>query len=105
MALVPLTILHSNDIHASFVAEGENLRVGGVARLSGYVNAVRAVDPDAIYAIAGDMVQGSLIDSEFRGISTLEIMNMVSPTVAYLMSSISTDVAVCSPAIPWCGRS
>ena len=34
-----------------------------------------------IYAIAGDMFQGSLIDSEFKGVSTIEIMNLLAPDV------------------------
>jgi 5'-nucleotidase/UDP-sugar diphosphatase len=37
-----------------------------------------------IYVIAGDMLQGSLIDSEFKGISTIEIMNYLSPDVVSL---------------------
>jgi 5'-nucleotidase len=49
--------------------------------LSGYVNKVRAEEKNAIYCIAGDMFRGSVIDSEFRGISTIEIMNMLSPDV------------------------
>ena len=36
---------------------------------------------NAIYCIAGDMFRGSVIDSEFRGIFTIEIMNMLSPDV------------------------
>jgi 5'-nucleotidase len=52
--------------------------------LSGYVSKVREENPNAVYCIAGDMLQGSLIDSEFKGISTIEIMNMLSPDVVSL---------------------
>ncbi len=78
-----LTILHSNDLHGDFLAEeiGE-LDVGGVSMLSGYISKVREEEENVIYAIAGDMLRGSIIDSEFMGISTIEIMNMLSPDIA-----------------------
>ena len=77
-----LTILHSNDLHGDFLAEkiDENL-IGGVSMLSGYVHKVRNEEQNTIYCIAGDMFRGSVIDSEFRGISTIEIMNMLAPDV------------------------
>jgi len=80
-----LILLHSNDMHGNFLAEGtdENL-IGGISMLSGYVSAVRAENPHALYCIAGDMLQGSLIDTEFKGISTIEIMNMLNPDVVAL---------------------
>jgi 5'-nucleotidase / UDP-sugar diphosphatase len=82
-----LTILHSNDMHGDFLAEvaGESGElIGGLALLSGYINKVRGEEENVLYAIAGDMVQGSLIDSEYKGISTIEIMNYLSPDVATL---------------------
>ncbi len=83
--LKKLTILHSNDLHGDFLAEklDENL-VGGVSRLSGYVNKVRNEEKNVIYTISGDMFRGSLIDSEFQGISTIEIMNLLAPDVVTL---------------------
>ena len=81
------TILHSNDMHGDFLAEtgtqpGE--MIGGLSLLSGYINSVRAKEKNVIYTISGDMVQGSIIDSEYRGISTIEIMNYLAPDVASL---------------------
>jgi len=58
--------------------------VGGVSRLSGYVNKVRNEEKNVIYTISGDMFRGSLIDSEFQGISTIEIMNLLAPDVVTL---------------------
>ena len=80
-----LTILHSNDLHGDFLTEeiDENL-VGGVSMLSGYVEKVRREEENVIYAIAGDMFRGSLIDSEFKGISTIEIMNLLAPDIVTL---------------------
>ena len=77
-----LTILHSNDLHGDFLAEEVDAQlVGGVSMLSGYVSKVRREERNTIYCIAGDMFRGSVIDSEFRGISTIEIMNMLAPDV------------------------
>ena len=77
-----LTILHSNDLHGDFMADTLDTRlVGGVSMLSGYINKVRKEETNTLYCIAGDMFRGSVIDSEFRGISTIEIMNMLAPDV------------------------
>jgi len=81
------TILHSNDMHGDFMAEmqgAEGRLTGGLALLSGYINKVRNEEENVIYVISGDMVQGSIIDSEYRGISTIEIMNYLAPDVATL---------------------
>lgn len=77
-----LTLLHSNDLHGDFLAEEiDETLVGGVSMLSGYVSKVRSEEKNVIYAIAGDMFRGSVIDSEYRGLSTIEIMNMLAPDV------------------------
>ena len=80
--LKKLTLLHSNDLHGDFLAEKiDEKLVGGVSRLSGYINKVRNEEKNVIYSISGDMFRGSLIDSEFQGLSTIEIMNMLAPDV------------------------
>jgi 5'-nucleotidase len=82
-----ITILHSNDMHGDFLAEmrsGETHMRGGLALLSGYINDVRRERENVLYVISGDMVQGSIIDSEYRGISTIEIMNYLAPDVVTL---------------------
>lgn len=77
-----LTLLHSNDMHGDFLAEEtDEYLVGGVSLLSGYVNKVRQEEKNVIYAIAGDMFRGSVIDSEFKGMSTIGIMNLLGPDV------------------------
>ncbi len=81
------TILHSNDMHGDFLAElraGQKQMIGGLALLSGYINKVRHEEENVLYVIAGDMVQGSLIDTEYKGISTMEIMNYLAPDVVAL---------------------
>ena len=80
--LKKLTLLHSNDLHGDFLAEKvDDKLIGGVSRLSGYINKVRDEEKNVIYSISGDMFRGSLIDSEFQGLSTIEIMNLLAPDV------------------------
>ena len=80
--LKKLTLLHSNDLHGDFLAEKVDEKlIGGVSRLSCYINKVRNEEENVIYSISGDMFRGSLIDSEFQGLSTIEIMNMLAPDV------------------------
>lgn len=81
------TILHSNDMHGDFLEEaqlGKGKLIGGLALLSGYINKVRKTEKNVFFVISGDMVQGSLIDSEYKGISTMEIMNYLAPDVVAL---------------------
>jgi 5'-nucleotidase / UDP-sugar diphosphatase len=88
MGTKKFTILHSNDFHGDFLAEvkgeGKGNLIGGLALLSGYINQVRKEEKNVLYVIAGDMVQGSLIDAEWKGISTMEIMNYLAPDVVAL---------------------
>jgi 5'-nucleotidase/UDP-sugar diphosphatase len=81
------TILHSNDMHGDFLAEqaaGGGQLIGGLPLLSGYINKVRAEEENVLYVISGDMLQGSIIDSDFKGTSTMQIMNYLAPDVVAL---------------------
>ena len=82
------TILHSNDMHGDFLAEAtgtaENYVIGGMSLLSGYINQVRQEEKNVLFVISGDMLQGSMIDTEYRGVSTIEIMNYLAPDVVTL---------------------
>ncbi|GJQ87417.1 hypothetical protein Trydic_g14559 [Trypoxylus dichotomus] len=54
-----LTILHTNDIHATFEPEGKRLR-GGIGRVMSYIDEKRrTADHPVIYLDAGDMFTGS----------------------------------------------
>jgi len=75
-----LTILHSNDLHGDFLPHEDG--TGGLSRLSGYVKKTRAEEKNVIYANAGDMFRGSIIDSEYLGLSTIEMMNLLDPDVS-----------------------
>ena len=63
------TILHSNDMHGDFLAEvqgKEGKLIGGLALLSGYINQIWQDEENVLYVISGDMVQGSLVDTEYK---------------------------------------
>jgi 5'-nucleotidase / UDP-sugar diphosphatase len=47
--------------------------LGGLALLSSYINKVRREEENVLYFIAGDIVQGSLIDIEYKGLSSMTI--------------------------------
>ena len=82
MAKKKLVILHSNDLHGDFLSkEKDGVETGGLVRLSGYVKKVRAEEENVIYLNAGDMFRGSIIDSEYLGLSTINLMNMLRPDV------------------------
>lgn len=89
-----LTLLHSNDMHGDFFAEKvDDKLTGGVSMLSGYLTKCRNVDPNVVYVISGDMFRGSVLDSEFRGLSTIEIINHLAPDVVTL-GNHETDYGV-----------
>ncbi len=78
-----LTILHSNDLHGDFLPHGEGEEeTAGLPRLAGYIDRVRAERENVLYVIAGDMFRGSIIDSEYHGLSTIDLMNQLRPDVA-----------------------
>ena len=83
MAKKEIVILHSNDMHGDFLAkEKDGIMTGGLARLCGYIKKVRQEEKNVIYAIAGDMFRGSIIDEEYMGLSTIELVNLLEPDVA-----------------------
>lgn len=85
MDLKKLTVLHSNDMHGDFMPEQiDEQRVGGLSLLSGYIRKVREEEENVIYVIAGDILQGSLIDTEFMGVSTIDLVNLLNPDVVSL---------------------
>ena len=83
MDIRTLTLLHSNDLHGAFASkEKDGIETGGIALLAGCLEQIRKENPDTIYAIAGDLFKGSLIDSQFKGISTIELINLLRPDIA-----------------------
>ena len=79
---VHLVLLHSNDIHGDFAGTSkEGLLTGGLSLLSGLLRRIRQEERNVIYAIAGDMFMGSIIDQEYKGLSTIRMTNALEPDV------------------------
>ena len=79
---VRIVLLHSNDIHGDFEGTDRNgIRHGGLALLSGMLQKIRREEETVLYAIAGDMFMGSIIDREYRGLSTIRMMNALEPAL------------------------
>ena len=82
MAKKKLTLLHSNDLHGDFLPrEKDGHETGGISRLSGYVRKARREEKVVLYVNAGDMFRGSIIDAEYMGLSTIDMMNILAPDV------------------------
>ncbi len=74
-------------MHGDFFAELSGAKgelIGGLALLSSYITKIRKEEKNVFYVISGNIVQGSIIDSEYKGISTIEIMNYLATDVVAL---------------------
>jgi 2',3'-cyclic-nucleotide 2'-phosphodiesterase (5'-nucleotidase family) len=69
----PLTILHSNDLHAHLTPDDVGL--GGFARLATAVRSQKANCAACLYLNAGDLVQGTPVSTYFHGSPIYEISN------------------------------
>lgn len=75
-----LTLLHSNDMHGDFLPkEKDGKKTGGISYLSGYIKKVREEEKNVLYVNAGDLFRGSVIDSEYKGLSTVELVDLLAP--------------------------
>src|SRR5664279_820767 len=71
----PLTILHSNDLHAHLLPD--DLDRGGFARLATEVRRQKAQCAACLYLNAGDVVQGTPVSTLFHGAPIYEIANLL----------------------------
>ena len=71
----PLTILHSNDLHAHLTPDDQD--VGGFARLATEVRRQKAQCAACLYLNAGDIVQGTPVSTLFHGAPVYQIANLL----------------------------
>src|ERR1700690_3665876 len=71
----PLTILHSNDLHAHLMPDDRDN--GGFARLATEVRRQKAQGAAGLYLNAGDLVQGTPVSTLFHGSPIYEIANLL----------------------------
>jgi 2',3'-cyclic-nucleotide 2'-phosphodiesterase (5'-nucleotidase family) len=78
----PLTILHTNDLHAHLLPNDQGL--GGFARLATALRREREHCSPCLYLNAGDLVQGTPVSTFFRGAPIYEIANLLGMDVSTL---------------------
>jgi 5'-nucleotidase / UDP-sugar diphosphatase len=69
----PLTILHSNDLHAHLLPDDKGM--GGFAYLATAVREERARSAASLYLNAGDLVQGTPVSTLYKGLPIYQIAN------------------------------
>jgi 2',3'-cyclic-nucleotide 2'-phosphodiesterase (5'-nucleotidase family) len=78
----PLTILHSNDLHAQLMPNPDGL--GGFAWLAAEVRRQRAGCAHCIYLSAGDLVQGTPVSTIYHGDPVYKLANLLGFDAATL---------------------
>ena len=78
----PLTILHSNDLHAHLLPDDRDN--GGFARLATEVRRQKAQCVACLYLNAGDLVQGTPVSTLFHGAPIYQIANLLGIDVSTL---------------------
>ncbi len=78
----PLTILHSNDLHAHLLPDDRDN--GGFARLATEVRRQKAQCAACLYLNAGDLVQGTPVSTLFHGTPIYQIANLLGIDVSTL---------------------
>ena len=78
----PLTILHSNDLHAHLLPDDQGM--GGFAYLATAVREERAHSAASLYLNAGDLVQGTPGLDAFQGLPIYQIANLMGFDVSTL---------------------
>jgi len=78
----PLTILHTNDLHAHIQPDNDGM--GGFAYLATALREERAHCDACLYLDAGDLVQGTPFSTIFRGEPIYELANLLKPDASTL---------------------
>ncbi len=74
-APVHLTLLQVNDVYSLEPVDGG--RRGGLARLAAAVKAIRAENPNTLFALAGDVISPSPMSTMLRGEPMIAVFNAV----------------------------
>jgi len=74
-ATVPLTLLHTNDLHSHYRPSPGAIGLGGVARLATAINRAKASNASSLLLDGGDWSEGSIYYSLGAGRTSIELMN------------------------------
>ncbi|HOW84511.1 MAG TPA: bifunctional metallophosphatase/5'-nucleotidase [Candidatus Aminicenantes bacterium] len=74
-----ITLLHVNDTHSHLEPWGPkdpslNGTLGGLAKAATLVTEAKALDPNAIFVLAGDFTEGDLFFNEYLGVPELQML-------------------------------
>jgi len=78
----PLTILHTNDLHAHIQPDNDGM--GGFAYLATALRNERAHCEACLYLDAGDLVQGTPVSTIYHGEPIYELANLLKPDASTL---------------------
>jgi 5'-nucleotidase len=81
---VPVTILHTNDLHSHFRPEKTPLALGGVARLKTAVDRLRKKVPNTVLVDAGDWSEGNIYYTQGAGRDVLRMLDGIGYDVALI---------------------
>ena len=86
LAAEHIRILHWNDFHAQnmpkvYKRRGKTIRIGGAAALKAYLEKYGQGKPWVVTVHAGDEFQGTPISTLSRGMSQIEMLNLMRPDV------------------------
>ncbi len=76
---VPLTILHTNDLHAHLMPDDKGM--GGFAYVAAVIREQREHCAACLYLNAGDLVQGTPVSTMYKGVPVYQIANLMGMDV------------------------
>jgi 5'-nucleotidase len=79
---IPVTFIHTNDLHSHFRPERTPLGLGGIARLKTAIDRIRASNANSLVLDGGDWSEGNAYYMLGTGRETLKTMDMLGYDVA-----------------------
>jgi len=74
-AEVPLTIIHTNDLHSHYRPEKGPFNIGGVSRMATILDRIRDQNPNTILLDGGDFSEGHIYYNLGAGRASVQMMN------------------------------
>src|SRR3954447_317733 len=79
---VPLTLIHTNDLHSHFRPDRGPLGLGGMARLKTAVDRIRRQAKNALFLDGGDWSEGNIYYYDGGGVQSVKMMDQLGIDVA-----------------------
>lgn len=81
---IPLTIIHTNDVHSHYRPDKGPFGLGGIARIATTIRRLRASTPNTLLLDGGDWSEGNIYYNLDPGRSSIEIMNALGYDAAVI---------------------